>query len=212
MRALPESTRPDIQFHVATLSADAAGGSVHPFSGFTQSVCQLRPTSRGRVQITSRDAHDAPSMQANYLDTELDRRTVVAAMRAARAVAAAPAMQPYVKREVKPGSDLHSDDELLEFARNHGATIFHPSGTCKMGHDASAVVDARLRVHGIAGLRVIDCSVMPTLVSGNTNAPVIAMAEKAAEMIGHDARTMPLQLTTPAPREAASSSAAALHP
>jgi choline dehydrogenase len=212
MRALPESTRPDIQFHVATLSADAAGGSVHPFSGFTQSVCQLRPTSRGRVQITSRDARDAPSMQANYLDTELDRRTVVAAMRAARAVAASAAMQPYVKREFKPGPGLHSDDEMLEFARNHGATIFHPSGSCKMGSDPAAVVDARLRVHGIAGLRVIDCSVMPTLVSGNTNAPVIAIAEKAAEMISSDARAMPLHLVRPITSDAASPSAPALHP
>ena len=188
MRALPESDRPDIQFHVGTLSADMAGGKPHPWSGFTLSVCQLRPTSRGRVQIQSKDPLQAPSMQPNYLSTELDRRTAVAAVKAARAIADAPAMRPYVKREIKPGPEAGDDEALLEFCRNNGATIFHPSGTCKMGDDELAVVDTRLRVHGIDGLRVIDCSVMPTLVSGNTNAPVIAMAEKAADLIRGDAR------------------------
>ena len=190
MKALPEAARPDIQFHVGTLSADMAGGKPHPWSGFTLSVCQLRPESRGRVQITSTDPLQAPSMLANYLSTDLDRRTAVAAVRAARSIASAPAMQPYVKREVKPGPDVRDDDDaaLLEFCRNQGATIFHPSGTCKMGSDPLAVVDTRLRVHGIDRLRVIDCSVMPTLVSGNTNAPVIAIAEKAADLIRADAR------------------------
>ena len=188
MKALPESDRPDIQFHVGTLSADMAGGKPHPWSGFTLSVCQLRPQSRGRVQIRSPDPLQAPSMQPNYLSTELDRRTAVAAVKAARSIADAPAMRPYVKREIKPGPDTLDDAALLEYCRNAGATIFHPSGTCKMGQDDAAVVDARLRVHGIERLRVIDCSVMPTLVSGNTNAPVIAMAEKAADLIRGDAR------------------------
>jgi len=190
MRALPEAATPDIQFHVATLSADMAGGQVHPFSGFTMSICQLRPASRGHVRISSTDPLEPPSMQPNYLSAEIDRRTTVAGLRAARAIAAAPAMAPYVRREVKPGPQDADDAALLEFCRNHGATIFHPSGTCAMGPDPArgAVVDARLRVHGVGGLRVIDCSAMPTLVSGNTNAPVVMMAEKAVDMIREDAR------------------------
>lgn len=188
MRALPEATRPDIQFHVATLSADMAGGKPHPWSGFTFSVCQLRPESRGFVRIQSPDPLQPPAMLANYLSTDLDRRTAVAAVKAARAIAQAPAMRPFVKREVKPGPAALDDEALLQFCRDAGATIFHPSGTCKMGRDEMAVVDERLRVHGIQALRVIDCSVMPTLVSGNTNAPVVAMAEKAADMIRGDAR------------------------
>jgi choline dehydrogenase len=190
MRALPEATRPDIQFHVATLSADMAGGKVHPFSGFTMSVCQLRPESRGHIRIRSTDPFAPPEMQPNYLATELDRRTAVAGIQAARAIAAAPAMRPYVQREVKPGPEAADEAALLEFCRNNGATIFHPSGTCAMGtHPAAgAVVDARLRVHGLAGLRVVDCSVMPTLVSGNTNAVAVMMAEKAVDMIREDSR------------------------
>lgn len=194
MRALtdrqgrPAASTPDIQFHVATLSADMAGGKVHPYSGFTLSICQLRPESRGHVRIRSLDPAEPPQMQPNYLATELDRATAVAGVKAARAIAASPAMQPYVKREVKPGPDAASDADLLEFCRNNGATIFHPSGTCRMGSDALAVVDARLRVHGVGGLRVIDCSAMPTLVSGNTNAPAVMMAEKAVDLIREDAR------------------------
>ena len=189
MRALPElSPTPDIQFHVATLSADMAGGKVHPFSGFTMSVCQLRPQSRGHIRIRSTDPFAPPEMQPNYLATELDRRTAVAGLRAARAIAATPAMRGVVKREIQPGPDVADDSALLEFGRANGATIFHPSGTCKMGRDAMAVLDARLRVHGVQGLRVVDCSAMPTLVSGNTNAPAVMMAEKAADMIRQDAR------------------------
>jgi len=188
MRALPEeSATPDIQFHVATLSADMAGAKVHPFSGFTFSVCPLRPQSRGHVRIRSGDAFEAPEMQPNYLATEQDRRTAVAAVRAARRIAAAPAMRPLVRREVKPGPEAADDAALLEFCRNHGATIFHPSGTCKMGRDSMAVLDERLRVRGVGRLRVVDCSAMPTLVSGNTNAPVVMMAEKAVDMIRADA-------------------------
>ncbi len=189
MRALPgEARTPDIQFHVATLSADMAGGKVHPYSGFTLSICQLRPQSRGHIRIRSTDPFEPPEMQPNYLATDLDQRTTVAGMKAARAIAASAAMRRYVKREVKPGSEATNDADLLEFCRNHGATLFHPSGTCKMGNDPLAVVDARLRVHGLAGLRVIDCSAMPTLVSGNTNAPAVMMAEKAVDMIREDFR------------------------
>ena len=188
MRALPsESATPDTQFHVATLSADMAGGKVHPFSGLTMSICQLRPESRGHIRIRSADPFEPPAMQPNYLATERDRRTTVAGMKAARAIAASAAMRPFIKREVKPGPEARDDAALLEFCRNHGATIFHPSGTCKMGSDAMAVLDERLRVRGVAGLRVVDASAMPTLVSGNTNAPVVMMAEKAADMIREDA-------------------------
>ena len=189
MRALPDEAKtPDIQFHVATLSADMAGGKVHPYSGFTMSVCQLRPESRGHIRIRSTDPFEPPEMQPNYLATDLDRRTAVAGVKAARAIAASAAMRPYVKREVKPGLESGSDAELLEFCRNTGATIFHPTGTCRMGVDASAVVDPRLRVNGIQGLRVVDCSVMPTLVSGNTNAPAVMLGEKAVDLIREDRR------------------------
>lgn len=192
MRALPgEAATPDIQFHVATLSADMAGGEVHPFSGFTLSTCQLRPASRGRIAIASRDPMQPPSMQPRYLTEEIDRRTTVAGMRSARAIAQSEPMRPFVRREVKPGPQAVDDRGLLEFARNNGATIFHPSGTCKMGTDPLAVVDPRLRVHGIGGLRVVDCSIMPVLVSGNTHAPVVMIAEKAVDMIREDARHAP---------------------
>ncbi|KWT93458.1 MULTISPECIES: choline dehydrogenase [unclassified Variovorax] len=186
----PVADTPDIQFHVATLSADMAGGKVHPWSGFTLSICQLRPESRGHIRIRSRDPAEPPEMQPNYLATERDRATAVAGVKAARAIAASPAMRPYVRREVKPGPDAKSDADLLEFCRNNGATIFHPSGTCRMGSDRMAVVDARLRVHGVGGLRVVDCSVMPTLVSGNTNAPAVMMAEKAVDLIREDATAL----------------------
>lgn len=186
-RSLPQSTTPDVQFHIATLSADMAGGKVHPFSGTTFSVCQLRPTSRGYVRIASLDPMQAPAMQPYYLSTELDRQTAVAGMRLARRLAEAPALQRLIAGEFKPGREVESDDDWLAFAREHGATIFHPAGTCKMGHDMMAVVDERLRVHGLSGLRVVDCSIMPTLPSGNTNAPVIMVAEKAADLIRADA-------------------------
>ena len=189
-RVLPESTTPDVQFHFATLSADLAGAKPHPFPGFTFSVCQLRPTSRGYVRIVSPDAHDAPSMQPNYLSTELDRRCAIAGVRFARSLAATRAMAPYVAEELRPGPAAQTDAELLAFCRAYGATIFHPSGTCRMGRDAMAVVDDRLRVHGVDRLRVVDCSIMPTLVSGNTNAPVVMIAEKASEMVLEDARAL----------------------
>jgi choline dehydrogenase len=188
MRALPnESDTSDIQFHVATLSADMAGGKVHPYSGFTLSVCQLRPESRGHIRIRSADPFDSPEIVPNYLATERDQRTTVAAVQCARQIAASSAMRPFVLREIKPGPQAQTDAELLEFCRNYGATIFHPVGTCRMGADAQAVVDARLRVTGVTGLRVVDCSVMPTLVSGNTHAAAVMLAEKAADMIKADA-------------------------
>ncbi len=190
VRTDPAGTRPDVQFHIATLSSDMAGSPVHTFSGFTMSVCQLRPESRGFVRIKSSAPLAAPAMQPNYLSSATDCATLLRGIRFARALAATPGLAPYVAGEYRPGPDARADDELLEFARNHGATIFHPSGTCRMGpeRDPSAVVDARLRVHGVEGLRVVDCSVMPTPVSGNTNVPVIMVAEKASDMVLADAR------------------------
>jgi choline dehydrogenase len=190
-RVLPESATPDVQFHFATLSADLAGAAPHPFPGFTFSVCQLRPTSRGHVRLKSRDPLAAPAMQPNYLTTAADERCAIAAVRYARKLAATAALRPYVAEEVRPGPTMNAadDHDVLEFCREYGATIFHPSGTCRMGPagDPMAVVDARLRVHGVDALRVVDCSIMPTLVSGNTNAPVVMIAEKASEMIAADA-------------------------
>jgi choline dehydrogenase len=185
-RTSRDAATPDVQFHVATLSSDMAGSPTHTFSGFTMSVCQLRPESRGFVRIRSIDPFEPPAMQPNYLSTPGDRQTLVAGIRLARRLAATDALKPYVKAEYRPGPSALTDDELLEFARNTGGTIFHPSGTCKMGDisaDRMAVVDSELRVHGIEALRVIDCGVMPTLTSGNTNVPVIMIAEKAADLI-----------------------------
>ncbi|MBI1942112.1 MAG: GMC family oxidoreductase N-terminal domain-containing protein [Betaproteobacteria bacterium] len=186
-RVLPESKTPDVQFHFATLSADLAGGKPHPWPGFTMSVCQLRPESRGSVRIRSADPFEPPSMRPNYLSTELDRRCAVLGIRMARSLAATVALKPYIAEEYRPGPSAVSDDELLEFARNYGATIFHPSGTCRMGNDPMAVVDERLRVHGVAGLRVVDCSIMPALVSGNTHASAVMIAEKASDLVLADA-------------------------
>jgi len=189
-RARPDATTPDVQFHVATLSSDMAGSPTHAFSGFTMSVCQLRPQSRGSVRIRSADPVATPAIQPHYLSTSRDRDTLIAGIRLARRLAATGPLAPYVKAEYRPGSAAQSDAALLEFARNTGGTIFHPSGTCKMGdatNDRQAVVDRELRVHGLDGLRVVDCSIMPTVTSGNTNVPVIMIAEKAADMILRDA-------------------------
>ena len=182
-KVLPESRTPDIQFHFSTLSSDQAGGATHPWSGCTFSVCQLRPASRGHVRIKSRAPKAAPAMVANYLDAEVDRRCAIEGLKFARRLAATPALKPYIAAEYRPGPGCIDEAGLLDFAREHGQTIFHPSGTCKMGTDSKAVVDPTLKVHGIAGLRVVDCSIMPTLVSGNTNAPVVMIAEKAADLI-----------------------------
>ena len=182
-KVLPGSRTPDIQFHFATISADVAGGAPHPWPGCTFSVCQLRPESRGTLRIKSPDLLAPPSMQPNYLSTELDRQCAVAALRFARKLAASAALQPYLEAEHRPGAAVASDEALLDFAREYGQTIFHPSGTCRMGADDASVVDPQLRVRGVQGLRVVDCSIMPTLVSGNTHAPVVMIAEKASDMI-----------------------------
>lgn len=188
-RVLPESRTPDIQFHIATLSADMAGGKVHDFPGFTLSVCQLRPESSGTITLASNDPLAAPLIHANYLSSETDRRCAVASLAFARRLAATKPLADYVAAEEQPGPAAQSDADLLDFARSHGATIFHPTGTCKMGpdEDSAAVVDPRLRVRGVERLWVADCSVMPRLVSGNTNLPAIMIGEKASDMIREDA-------------------------
>ncbi len=189
-RAIPESATPDIQFHFGTLSADLAGGAVHEFSGCTYSVCQLRPESRGAIRIQSSDPLRAPSIQPHYLSSALDRRTAVAGFKYARRLAATAPLSTLMKREYRPGDGVQTDDEILHFCREYGATIFHPVGTARMGaaQDPAAVVDQRLRVHGVGGLRVVDASIMPTITSGNTNVPVVMIAERAADFILEDAR------------------------
>lgn len=187
-RSHPDVDRPDIQFHMQPLSADRPGQGAHPFSAFTASVCQLRPFSRGRIEIQSADPLNYPLIYAHYLSDERDHPVVIGGIRVARRIAAAPSLAPHIVSEFAPGAHYRSDAELLDAARQFSQSIYHPAGTCKMGHDALAVVDDRLRVHGVAKLRIADASIMPALVSGNTNAPVIMIAEKAADMILDDAR------------------------
>lgn len=175
--------RPDIQFHMQPLSADKPGDGVHPFSAFTSSVCQLRPHSRGEVVIKSADPLTYPEIYPNYLSDERDCAVAVGGIKVARRIAEAPSLRDCIIDEYVPGREYQSDSELLDAARRHSQTIYHPAGTCKMGNDESAVVDHQLRVHGIEGLRVVDASIMPEIVSGNTNAPTIMIAEKAADMI-----------------------------
>jgi choline dehydrogenase len=187
-RVMPDARRPDIQFHVATLSADMAGGKVHDFSGFTLSVCQLRPESRGRIELAASDPMVRPRIIANYLATEDDRACAVRAVLFARQLARTKPLSDYVAAEVMPGPDVQSEADVLAFARRNGATIFHPAGTCRMGVDEAAVVDPRLRVRGVERLWVADCSIMPTLVSGNTHLPAVMIGEKTSDMILQDAR------------------------
>ena len=185
-RSDPAQPTPNIEWHVQPLSLEKFGEPLHPFPAITPSVCNLRPTSRGFVRVTSSDPHVHPTIRLNYLATEDDRKVTVDAMRFTRRIMSAPALARYRPQEWRPGAAVQSDAELVGAAGDLGTTIFHPVGTCKMGRDPLAVVDDRLRVHGIDGLRVIDASVMPTITSGNTNAPTIMMAEKGAEMILQD--------------------------
>jgi len=188
MRTGPHVATPDIQFHVQPWSADSPGEGVHPFSAFTMSVCQLRPESRGEIRLDSSDPSRYPKIHPNYLSTETDCRTVVEGVRIARRIARHAPLSTKISQEFRPDASLDLDDYegTLDWARNYSTTIYHPTGTCKMGQGEGAVVDARLRVHGITGLRVADCSIMPEIVSGNTNAPAIMIGEKAADMIRED--------------------------
>lgn len=186
-KSTPRAERPDIQFHMQPLSADKPGEGAHKFSAFTMSVCQLRPYSRGHIAIKSADPLQYPEIHPNYLSDERDHPVVIGGLRVARRIAETPSLAPHILSEFVPGAQYQTDAELLQAARNYSQSIYHPSGTCKMGHDAMAVVDDRLRVHGLKGLRIVDASIMPELVSGNTNAPTIMIAEKAADMIISDA-------------------------
>jgi choline dehydrogenase len=189
-RSSPDKAWPDLEYHVQPLSLDAFGEPLHDFNAFTASVCNLNPESRGHVRITSPRAEDAPAITPNYLATEGDRRVAAESLRLTRRIVAQPALAPYRPEEFKPGPQYRTDEELARLAGDIGTTIFHPVGTCRMGRadDPAAVVDARLRVRGVAGLRVVDASVMPTITSGNTNSPTLMLAEKAAGWMVAEAR------------------------
>ncbi|MEM6825091.1 MAG: GMC family oxidoreductase N-terminal domain-containing protein, partial [Pseudomonadota bacterium] len=182
-----DAATPDLQYHVQPVSLDAFGEPLHRFEAFTASVCNLRPASRGTIQITSPDPSVPPEIRPNYLSAERDRDVAVRAIRLTRRIAAAEPLAPYTPLEFRPGPDITEDADLANAAGKIGTTIFHPVGTVRMGSDASAPLDPQLRVRGLSGLRVVDASVMPRITSGNTNSPTIMIAEKAADMI-HAAR------------------------
>ncbi|NKB55982.1 MAG: choline dehydrogenase [Alphaproteobacteria bacterium] len=188
-RTRPELDTPDLQFHMQPLSADKPGDGLHKYSAFTSSTCQLRPESRGEIRLKSADPLAAPAIHPNYLSTPLDQEVAIAGMKLSREIAGSGAMADLISEELVPGVQFQSDEELLAAARQISTTIYHPTSTCKMGPegDKGAVVDERLRVYGVAGLRVVDASIMPNVVSGNTNAPTIMIAEKASDMILEDA-------------------------
>ena len=178
---------PNLQYHVQPLSLDRFGEPLHPFPAITASVCNLRPDSRGHVRITSPDPQAKPSIRPNYLTAESDRQIAANALKLTRRIVGAKAMAKYAPEEFLPGAQVASDEDLARAAGDIATTIFHPVGTCKMGHDDMAVVDDRLRLRGLRGLRIADASIMPTITSGNTNSPVLMIAEKAAEMMREDA-------------------------
>jgi len=180
----------NLEYHVQPLSLDAFGQPLHRFDAFTASVCNLNPSSRGAVRIRTADSGDAPSIAPNYLSTDEDRRIAAQSLRLTRRIVEQPALAKYRPREFRPGVQFQSDGELARLAGDIGTTIFHPVGTAKMGpaSDPMAVVDARLRVHGVSGLRVADASVMPTITSGNTNSPTLMIAERAAQWLAQDHR------------------------
>ncbi|MEY4712463.1 MAG: putative choline dehydrogenase [Pseudomonadota bacterium] len=184
-RSAPDQAWPNLEFHVQPLSLDAFGEPLHRFDAFTASVCNLNPTSRGTVQIRSADFRDAPRIAPHYLGTEADRKVAADSLRVVRRIASQPALARYQPQEWRPGPQYESDEDLARLAGDIATTIFHPVGTTKMGADSDpmAVLDSRLRVRGVAGLRVVDAGAMPTITSGNTNAPTLMLAEKAAEWV-----------------------------
>lgn len=197
-RSGPDVKRPDLEYHVQPLSLERFGQPLHRFPAFTASVCQLRPLSRGHVSISGPDLAAPPLIQPNYLSHPEDQRVAAAAIRLTRRIAASPALARYLPEEYRPGLAYQDEEALIHAAGDIGTTIFHPVGTCKMGHDPLAVVDERLRVHGIAGLRVADASIMPVITSGNTNSPTLMIAAKAAQMITQD-NQQAAPIRTPAP-------------
>jgi choline dehydrogenase len=184
-RSSPDQPHPNIEYHVQPLSLDAFGEPLHSFPAFTASVCNLNPTSRGQVHIRSNRFEDAPAISPQYLSTPEDRQVAADSLRVTRHIVAQPALAKYQPEEFKPGVQFQSDEELARLAGDIASTIFHPVGTTKMGRadDPMAVLDSHLRVLGVAGLRVVDAGVMPTITSGNTNSPTLMLAEKAARWI-----------------------------
>jgi choline dehydrogenase len=182
-RTRPELASPDIKLSITPFSADRPQDGLHPFSGFTMIAYQLRPESRGQIKLKSAAAADPPAVYPNYLATETDQRTIVAGLNLCRRLLANPHLQHFIESEFLPGATVQTDEQLLDFARQRGGTVYHPTSTCKMGSDPMAVVDPELRVHGVEGLRVADASIMPTVVSGNTNAATIMIGERAADMV-----------------------------
>jgi len=182
-RTRPELASPDIKISISPFSAERPQDGLHRFSGFTSIAYQLRPESRGEIKLKSPDPFDAPAVHPKYLSAETDQQTIVAGLRLIRRILANPHMRAFIESEFQPGPAMESDEQLLNYARRRGGTVYHPTSTCKMGSDPMAVVDAELRVHGIEGLRVADASIMPTVVSGNTNAATIMIGEKLADMV-----------------------------
>ena len=181
-RTRPELASPDIKISMSPFSAERPQDGLHRFSGFTSIAYQLRPESRGEIKLKSPDPFDAPAVHPNYLSAETDQRTIVAGLKLIRRILANPHMQHLIDREFQPGPAVETDEQLLDYARRRGGTVYHPTSTCRMGSDPLAVVNAELRVRGIDGLRVADASIMPTVVSGNTNAATIMIGEKLADM------------------------------
>jgi choline dehydrogenase len=190
-RSTPDQPWPNVEYHVQPLSLDAFGEPLHPFNAFTASVCNLNPTSRGNVRIRGPRFDESPAITPCYLSTPEDRKVAADSLRLTRRIVAQPALAKYEPKEWRPGVQYQSDEELARLAGDIATTIFHPVGTTKMGSadDPMAVLDAQLRVRGVAGLRVVDAGAMPTITSGNTNSPTLMMAEKAAEWISRDARS-----------------------
>jgi choline dehydrogenase len=187
LRTRPARASPDVQLHFLIFSADTAGAALHAFPGFIVSVCQLRPESRGFVRIKSNDPAVPPAIQPRYLTARLDRDTVIDGMKLIRRIMEQPVMRRYIAEEMAPGDQCTSDADMLAYARDTATTVYHPTSTCRMGPDPTAVVDERLRVRGFERLRVIDASIMPTVVSGNTNAAAVMIGEKGADMVLGDA-------------------------
>ena len=187
-RTRPELATPDIQYATVMFSADRPAEGLHKFSGFSLVGYQLRPESRGELKLKTANPADPPAMHPNYLATETDRRTIIDGLKLGRRLLSTPDMQHFITAEYIPGPQVQTDDELLDYARQYGGTVFHPTSTCRMGSDAMAVVDPELRVHGVGNLRVVDASIMPAVVSGNTNAATIMIAEKAADLMRDQVR------------------------
>jgi choline dehydrogenase len=187
-RTRSELASPDVKISISPFSAERPQDGLHRFSGFTSIAYQLRPESRGEIKLKSPDPFDAPAVHPNYLAAETDQRTIVAGLQLIRRILANPHMQPYIESEFQPGLAVDTDEQLLDYARRRGGTVYHPTSTCRMGNDPMAAVDAELRVHGIDGLRVADASIMPTVVSGNTNAATIMIGEKVADMVRQQLR------------------------